>query len=59
MNSYPLGSKENPHPITPSVKDRVKGHYYIYKKLLFYIDIYKFKNIFPPSSPINLPIHGI
>ena len=31
MNSHPLGSKENPHPITPSVKDRVKGHYYIYK----------------------------
>ena len=27
----PLGTKENPHPITPPVKDRIKGHYYIYK----------------------------
>jgi len=34
MNSHRLGSLENPHPITPSVKDRVKGHYYIYKNEL-------------------------
>ena len=26
-----LGTKENPHPITPPVKDRIKGHYYMYK----------------------------
>lgn len=27
----PLGSKENPHPILPKQKDRIIGHYYIYK----------------------------
>lgn len=26
-----LGTKDNPHPITPPVKDRIIGHYYIYK----------------------------
>lgn len=26
-----LGTKENPHPILPPVKDRIKGHYYMYK----------------------------
>ena len=32
-----LGSKENPHPITPwGQKDRKKGHYYIYKNELRY-----------------------
>ena len=35
--SSELGSKENPHPTTPSVKDRIKDHYYIYKnKVLFW-----------------------
>ena len=24
-----LGTKDNPHPITPPVKDRIIGHYYI------------------------------
>ena len=32
----PLGTKENPHPITPPVKDRIKGNYYIYKNELRY-----------------------
>ena len=31
-----LGTKENPHPITPPVKDRIKGHYYIYKNEVRY-----------------------
>ena len=26
-----LGTKENPHPTLPPVKDRIKGHYYMYK----------------------------
>lgn len=26
-----LGTKENPHPTLPPVKDRIIGHYYIYK----------------------------
>ena len=30
-NNYALGTKENPHPITPKPKDRIIGHYYIYK----------------------------
>ena len=25
-----LGTKENPHPTLPPIKDRIKGHYYIY-----------------------------
>ena len=26
-----LGTKENPHTILPPIKDRIIGHYYIYK----------------------------
>ena len=26
-----LGTKENPHPTLPPIKDRIKGHYYMYK----------------------------
>lgn len=39
-----LGTKDNPHSITPPVKDRIKGHYYIYNNEVRYFDGYNLFN---------------
>ena len=40
----PMGTKENPYPITPPVKDRERGKYYIYKNEVRYWNGYRVVN---------------